>query len=185
MHSELICLNAASWSEEVPGECEWGFVVLEGRLGPTAPTNWRGLEISKGRAFVHSFAVTRAEVRWSENIMISPSKVITERMLAHDQNRAHRTENTHNWHFRAVLTEHVLSEGVIAVTPTLNGTIILFYISITRSRNQFERFVTFVSRVTAGQASLGDTKKTTTRRGRFCVFAFPLIYSYALYLCLW
>ena len=40
-------------------------------------------------------------------------------------------------------SEHVLSEGVIAVTPTFNGPIILFYISIIRSRDQFERFVTF------------------------------------------
>ena len=40
-------------------------------------------------------------------------------------------------------SEHVLSEGVIAVTPAFNGPIILFYISIIRSRDQFERFVTF------------------------------------------
>ena len=40
-------------------------------------------------------------------------------------------------------SEHVLSEGVIAVTPTFNGPIILFYISIIGSRDQFERFVTF------------------------------------------
>ena len=80
---------------------------------------------------VMTSASEEMEVRPCEDIMISPPRL--------------------TGHLRALTTltsgaegsEHVLSEGVIAVTPTFNGPIILFYISISRSRDQFERFVTF------------------------------------------
>ena len=94
---------------------------------------------------------------------------------AHAENWA---ENTDNWH-RERGSEHVLSEGVIAVTPAFNGPIILFYISIIRSRDQFERFVTFwwslsvESGVTAGPGCCWTKIPPTARTVRFCVFAFP------------